>query len=421
MSARLWSACALVLFRALLPGPLLAQAHPITLSDALALAREKSLELRAAETDLAAARADRRAAGTPLYNPEVGFSIGPSRNSDTTLTSYMVGVSQTLELGGKRGLRSNAANRRIEAAEARRSRALVVVAATVRRAFGLALIAQRRLATATEGDSVATLLRDAANERLTLGAGTQLEVNVAAAAAAQARRARLTAQRDERAALLELGGLIGLDPSELPQPNGDLPPIAPPTTGEAELVATALASRGDVRAAERERVAAETELRLARRLWWPDPTLGVSAGKAEDFKVVEFGVTLPIPLWNRGQGATAQATAALAQAQIVEERTRRAATREVREAYQGLASAIEAERGFDRDVIERLRENLSLAEESFRAGKIGLLVFNNVRRDLVEARLSYLDAVAEVLERSAALELAVGTSVGTTDGGGNDR
>lgn len=31
-----------------------------------------------------------------------------------------------------------------------------------------------------------------------------------------------------------------------------------------------------------------------------------------------------------------------------------------------------------------------MAEESFRAGKIGLLIYNGVRRDLVEARLDYL-------------------------------
>ena len=58
--------------------------------------------------------------------------------------------------------------------------------------------------------------------------------------------------------------------------------------------------------------------------------------------------------------------------------------------------------------VNRLAENITLASESFRSGKIGLLVFNTVRRDLVDARLDYLDALADVAERRYALQLAIG-------------
>lgn len=408
MTVRQLLACALLPLGLTLPGTVGAQARPITLDQALAESRERSSEIRVAEAELGVARADLKAARVSPYNPEAGFSIGPSSNDDTTLTSYQVGVSQTIELGGKRGLRTRSAARRVDAAEARLLRARAVSAAAVRRDFFLAIIAGTRLSASAEADSVTLLLREAAQERLRLGAGTQLEVNVAAAAAAQARRTRLTAERELRTAVLRLGATIGLPVADTVIPDGTIPRAELPSQSEEDLVRTALARRADLTAVRAERAAAESDVRLARSLAWPDPTLGVSAGKAEDFRVVEFGLSLPLPLWNRGQGARAQAGALLQRAQLTESTATREAEREIRDAYRGLATAIEAERAFDREVVERLGENLALAEQSFRAGKIGLLVFNNIRRDLVEGRLGYLDAVAEVIERQAALEQAVG-------------
>ncbi|HMV32447.1 MAG TPA: TolC family protein [Gemmatimonadales bacterium] len=408
MTVRHLLACALLPLGLALPGTVSAQARPITLDQALAESRDRSPEIRSAEAEVRVARADLKAARVSPYNPEAGFSIGPSSNDDTTLTSYQVGVSQTIELGGKRGLRTRSAARRVEAAEARLLRAKAVSAAAVRRDFFLAVIARSRLSASIEADSVTVLLRDAAQERLRLGAGTQLEVNVAAAASAQARRARLAAEREWRTSLLRLGATIGLPVADTVIPDGTMPRAELPGQSEDDLVRTALARRADLTALRAEREAAESDVRLARSLTWPDPTLGVSAGKAEDFRVVEFGLSLPLPLWNRGQGARAQAGALLQRAQLTELTATREAEREIRDGYRGLATAIEAERAFDREVVERLGENLALAEQSFRAGKIGLLVFNNIRRDLVEGRLGYLDAIAEVIERQAALEQAVG-------------
>jgi outer membrane protein TolC len=74
----------------------------------------------------------------------------------------------------------------------------------------------------------------------------------------------------------------------------------------------------------------------------------------------------------------------------------------------GYGLALDAVRGFDRDVVEKLKENLDLARESVRSGKIGLLLFNSVRRDLVDTRLAYLDALSELVEARSALELAAG-------------
>jgi cobalt-zinc-cadmium efflux system outer membrane protein len=61
--------------------------------------------------------------------------------------------------------------------------------------------------------------------------------------------------------------------------------------------------------------------------------------------------------------------------------------------------------------VDRLGENLALARQALAAGKIGLLEFSIVRRDLVETRLAYLDALAEAVTARAALVAAIGAEV----------
>src|SRR5262249_10229984 len=131
----------------------------------------------------------------------------------------------------------------------------------------------------------------------------------------------------------------------------------------------------------------------------------------EETQSILFGATFPVPLWNRNRGGRAAARAALSRANIVESSARREAEREARTAAQTYQLAIESVQSFDRDVVDRLGENLALARESSAAGKIGLLELNIVRRDLVETRLAYLAALAQAVAARAALAAATGADV----------
>ena len=407
MRVRTISACVLIGLLVALIGEAQAQAPEITLSEALRRAAEQHPDLRVSEAEVRIAQGQLRQARTIAYNPEVSAAVGSTEGADTSLTSYEVELSQRFELGGKRSARIAAARWRVEAAKARLERTRELVAARVVRAFTLAALARSRIATAREAEQVAGQLQGAATERLAFGAGTQLELNVATAAVGRDRRARLEAERGYASALLELAAAIGLPARETVVPAGEPPPTPEVEENEAELVKLAMERRADLTATRAERAAAEADLRLARSLFWPDPAIGVSAER-DDLRTLRFGVSLPIPIWNRGQGERAAAGAAVERAQLAQAGVERQIEFEVRDAYQGYLRARQAESGFDRETVNRLAENITLANESFRSGKIGLLVFSTVRRDLVEARLSYLDALADVAERRYALQLAVG-------------
>jgi cobalt-zinc-cadmium efflux system outer membrane protein len=398
--------------------PVLGQQIP--LDEALRRAREQHPDLRVAEAELRAAEGELRGARTYSFNPEVSFSAGREENpgSPGSAPSHAFALDQTLELG-KRGPRIAAAEARVGAAQARLDQVRVGVLARARRAYLLAQAADERLSTAREAEGVAQELREFAAERLRLGAGTQLQSNVAAAGAGKARSDRLAAERRRRVALAELAAAIAAPPGELVEPTGSFPSLPPPPGTPEEFVARAKAQRPDLRAARQERLAAASDLSLAGRLRIPDPTLGVSYGNAKhppaeaspQERTLLFGVTLPLPFFNRNQGGIAVARALESRSIAIEQAQEQNVEREARAAYDAYRIAHEAAFSFDRDVIDRMHENLELARESLRAGKISLLEFNVVRRDLVDTRLGYLDALAELVEARAALELAAGGSL----------
>lgn len=393
-----------------------AQAQRITLRDATSRALATHPEIRIAASEVAAARGEVVTARVLAPNPAFALELGPARNSDTTFRNLQWGFSQPIELGGKRRWRSRSAQARLDAAELRLTRKRALVAWRVAQTYALALVADDRRRTAVEADSVGAALRTAAQERLALGAGTQLELNVAAAAAARDRRVRLDAERQHATALFLLRAAIGALPTDSLVPTGELPRIDLPAGSADSLVQLAFTRRPDYRAMLAEGNAADASLGFARSLRWPDPEIGVSRAREEDLNIRLLSVAVPIPFWNRGHGERLTASALVTRSRLAADSARRAIEHEVRDAHQALTRTLASREAFDRDVIETLSENLALALESFRSGKISLFAYNQIRRELVEARLTYLDVLAEAIERRYALALALGEPLESIDG-----
>jgi cobalt-zinc-cadmium efflux system outer membrane protein len=400
-----------VLLAGLLAGAAPATAETISVEEALRRAEDRNPDLKQLAADLQVARGGLSGARLIPFNPEVGVAAGPAFADGQAPLGYDLSLSQTVEVGGKRGHRVDAAQARVSAAELRFEYGRLQLAARVRRAYFLAVVTRSRVSATREAEEVAADLKAAAYDRARLGAGTLLEQNVASSVLGRARRDRLAAERRHREALTELATVTGTAAAVRPEPaDAPLPDFGPLTLAEDELVARALARRGDVVAATRERVAAEADAALAGSQAVPDVSLSAVYGRdaIDRANTLLFGLAIPIPVFNRNQGGRAVASAALAKAQIAEATARREAERQARAALSGYGLALDAVRGFDRDVVEKLKENLDLARESVRSGKIGLLLFNSVRRDLVDTRLAYLDALSELVEARSALELAAG-------------
>lgn len=381
-------------------------ARALTIEAALQEAAERNPEISLAAADLQAAEGQLVGANTYSYNPEVGGSAGRAAGDDGNVTDYQLSVGQTLELGGKRGKRTDSARARRDAAALRLEFARKSVNADVRRAHLLVLVARDRVEAISEAEQVALSVNDTAVERLREGVGTQLELNLAAAGLARTRGDRVAADRRLREARTQLAAVTGAVGEVDAEGLLVAPPILPLT--QSDYVARAVA-RPDVAAFAQETRAAQVDVALARALGVPDITLGGTYERKD--RALLFGVTVPLPLFNRNQGGRAVAAAALSRAGISEKTARLEAERAARSAYLSYEGARRALASFDRGVVDRLAENLDLARESQRAGKIGLAELNLVRRDLVDARLAYLESFAEIAEARRALETATGTEL----------
>lgn len=395
----------------LVSGLTASHADPLTFDQAVRRAANRPA-VAIAGTEVDAVRAEAAGARRPIYNPELGVAIGPRFGGGQTLLDAEVSLAQTIELGGKRDARRAVADARVAAAGSNLVQAQLDAEFEVWRAFQLTLLARARIDATREAEALATQLVTASSDRQALGAGTQLQINLATLEGGRARHDRLDAENAYDAALAELARVIGAAPDERLEPVGELATLPAAALDEDALVARALANRPDLDVARAGLRVARAEVRLANAEATPNLTASVSYGYEQDldtdFHAVMAGLSISLPVRNRNQGARSAARARVRGAELEQDRRTVDVEREVRVAIRAYARAREALLGFDREINERLHDNLELAHESFVAGKLDYFEFSVVRRDLVANRLAFLDAATEAVDAWSTVQRAVG-------------
>jgi cobalt-zinc-cadmium efflux system outer membrane protein len=386
----------------------------LTLGRSVELALERNASIQSARADVAAARA--RVAGASVLlrsNPEVEGSAGPRRTPDGRSTDVGFGISQQIEIFGQRGARVDAAEAFVASAEARLESRRVEVAAEVREAFARRLAAAQRLRMAGEAVALAEEALRAAEARLRSGAASVIELNAARSSLGQAIRERAVAIQREASAVGAFTVLVGLDPRAPVELEGDLAT----TPGEAPslpaLVERALAQRPEIRSARHEVEAARAERRLAGREALPSPRLGVTYSEEGDVggkaRITQGILSFDLPLFNRNQGERGVATARLVQAERALDAITRAVHTEVGVSAARLSAAAAAAQAYAGGLLTGLEENMELVNEAYRAGKVGFFELLVIRRETLDARIGYIDALEELQAARAQLARAIGS------------
>ncbi|ATB27291.1 TolC family protein [Melittangium boletus] len=392
---------------------LLLQSAPAPLSltqeEAVTLALERSPRLLSARAEALSAQA--RLDGASLLaqtNPELQGAVGPRLRDGVSSLDVTVGVSQRLELFGQRGARREAAAAQLTASEARLETLRVSLAAEVRGAFARLLASEQEWSLADEGQLLAEQALQAAEERQTAGAASRIEVNTARVELGRAAHARVLAERRRTLARGELRLLLGLEPSEAMEAKGELRPgMTDPPPLDA-LVERALARRADVKAARSELDAARAEVELASREAWPGTRLGASYSQEEGARIVQGTLGIELPVFNRNQAARGVGAARLTQTRGLLEATERLVRTEVGLALERYRTARAAVAVYSEDVLEALQQNLALVNEAYRAGKVDFFQLLLIRRDALDARRGYIEALEELLIAEAQLTRTLG-------------
>ncbi len=385
-----------------------AVAQPISLSldDALVRAREQAPAVLIARARIEEARGRLAGARVRLRdNPTIDVGTGPRLTEAGTLTDLDVGFAQVFETGGQRaariaGAEAGIARETAAADEARRLALRAVALAHLR-----TLYAQERIELLRGSETIAAEVMTVADRRNAAGDIAVLDVNIAKIALARARAARLAAEGERALFAGELQRLLGMPSASDVVAAGSLRLQRRPDL--AGLLA-AVANRPDLRAMNADIRDAEADVRLGRAAARPDIGVGARVKREEGHKAVLGELTVTLPLFRQGQELRAAGTARASRVRLELETTRASIESEVRSLYAAFTARDAALAAFEQDVMPGMDQNDALARRSFEVGQISLPELLLVRRELVEARLEYLNRSLEVAEAAIEQDAAAG-------------
>jgi cobalt-zinc-cadmium efflux system outer membrane protein len=359
-----------------------------------------------ASLDLDAAHASARGAALPAHNPELSGSAGPQLGSGAASLQLQLGLSQTLELGGKRAARIQLSATQTRDVEIARRAELLRARIEAWRAYERALVLKDRLAVRREVETLATTLSAAMQKTAHAGGTTRLRVNVVVAEAGRATQERITAETEYAAAQAALAEAIGAGPREQVEPIGAV--VDPPVLQASpdELVSRALREHPSIAAADNARRVAHARVADADARGSVDVTLGLGYAYAPDpdgAHTVVASVSVPLPVRNRNQGERAAARIAVKRADVEHARDRIEVERTIRLAIENYRRARAAVTAFDLEVTGRLNDNLVAAQDGFAKGGLDFAELTTVQRDLIASRVAFLDARLALVDAWAEL------------------
>lgn len=379
----------------------------ITESDAVRMAHER---IEVAELERAAlqmAEADAKAAGQ-WPNPTLSYQREQLGDA-SQLVEESWQLSQSFDLSGRRGLRREAAARRIDAAAAGNEARRATLDAEVQRTFH-ELLYRQALVGASEiwvghFQRVEALVEKLARAGEASGYDRRRLVR-----ARQLAEAGLQAERAERSrAQARLAALAGVEGDYAV--SGELLPPAPQPI---EQISSCLAQRPDLLTLEHRLQAARLEGRAARRGVIPDLTLGVGPKRIVSGTTQEEGLvmslSLLLPLFDRQQAGLLRAEAEATEA---EANLRLARSRAEGELY-GLHNQLEGLRttaiDYRAGAVAASPELVKIAESAYRAGEASLLELLDAHRGALESESAALELEWRARLAYIELELLTGSS-----------
>ena len=385
------------------------EAEPITLARVLAAGRAESPAIAAARSREGAAAAAAGAAGRwpnpaiELRSENWGAGVPGALRKDSFAT-----LTQTLELGGKRGARRGIAEAEAEDARA----ATFATTRTIEREIASRYLDAVRLRDRT---GILTAQRDALDELVRI-----LERRVAEGLAPDAERARLAAERTTVAiaatraevaadrAFWELRALAalpgGITAEALVRPE----PIPVPTGDPEALASGAAAARPDVRTATARVETAQRALRLENSLWIPDLTVNTGLKRTLETNTGVFALGVSLPLFDRRQVATTLARGEVRAAELERDAVTRLAAADAIAALLTAHRLAEAAAGTASQLVEPATIARTAMRSAFNLGAADLLLVVDRERAYADARLLENDIQIEAVAAAIAARLALG-------------
>lgn len=326
-------------------------------------------------------------------NPEL--DINTSHNARFREYAFSVGIAQKFPVTNRLALEKAVSNTSLKAAAAEvrdverrlvsESKQLLVKVLAIRKQK-LLLIKQEK---------VAKQLADYISKAAKKGEGSALDAGQAKLEAAQF--ASLIRQLNAEAASLtgQLKPLLGMSTSEALIISGSLPSINPPA------LSIDPARRPDLSAAKLYALAAAEAALLERAKRRDDIEVSVSAGieRAEDAPegydseaVVGIGVRIPLPIWNKNEGAIQEADARRTRKRKEVQALAHKIKHQAVTAHKEMMEWAKLVRQVENDLLPLAEKQSKLAEQAYREGQGDLQALLRVREKQLTLQASHNQA-----------------------------
>ena len=381
-----------------------AEALPLTLDDALSRALSENAQMSVRAAELAAARAEAKAAGRP---EPITLSLSPT----TVWDAFEAAISSVLDIGGRRKWASRAARHEVAAMVAGNEEFSLELAAAVRSSYWRVRVGRERVLLAEEQVKLARDIHSAAERLAEAGVALGIDRDRAAGEVAASELDSRIAQAELRRAQTELAGLLYLPPETEIEAIDELP--AAPGVFDGELQEVALQARPAMLRVGALAKAAMAKAGIAGAEAHPSLEVGVEREEG-----INFGrALLELPLIDFGtikhgkRAAKARAQAALVEVNVVEAEIRG----EVQAGADDLSAATDAEARLSDQLLPGQRDILSRLTRGYEARTVSYLDVLEAQGALQELQSQWLDSMLDRLDAEVRLSRALGVPLEEAD------
>jgi len=386
----------------------------LTLRKVISLALQYNPDLKASSWGERAMEGRLIQAGL-LPNPEIEVETenfggsGIFRGFDAAETT--VQLSQLIELGGKRAKRSASAafSRDLAGWDYRVRSADVLADAAV--AFVDVLSAQERVTLMKELLHLAEAVFSTTSERVKAGKISPVEEIKAKVEKSERQIDLDRTVYDLQAARRRLSGTWGGTAPAFDHVRGDLEAMSsiPPLEDLEALIS----QNPDVArwATAIQQHIAHIEVEKARAI--PDLTVNLGARRHNEMDATAFvmGISIPIPLFDRNQGATLEARDRLSKAREEARAVELRVINTLAETYQDLSKAFMETSSLRTHVLPAAQAAFEATREGYRLGKFDYLDMLDAQRTLVGAKVRHLEALTAYHQARTRLERLIGMNM----------
>ena len=385
----------------------------LTLEQAVKMAAERNLELKAKKEELGIAEGRLIRANLLIqFNPEIEGDLSNRRletssdGSNRNVPQGGVTLSQEFEIAGQPQYRREAANRNLEKVKLEIADFERVLRFRVAEIFLKLANVREKIRQAEHIVDLRGRLYEAAKTRLSLGDIPEVQLTTAEFELNRSKSDLITLQRKYEDILSGLKSELVIGQDEKVELASSLP--RQPFSLSLDDLLKAVEKRPDLAAIDQDRKVAEAEELLTRAERIPNIKVGAFYAKDDKDNIVGGKITIPIPFFDRRQGEIRQALARKSIAEIKYVNLHQAAIKALRAAYEKFKLS-ERELGlYPAEAMKRFEENLELYQKAYQEKQIELAEAILFQNQVLEARLKFIDALTNYNLSLAELKFQAG-------------